>query len=122
MPGLVDHESAAPVARLNEIIIEAITHGEEINYLVAPLLGAAIETNPLEALTVGALLYGGVPSDLDGLVESVFAAMRTGGRSVMRDGAPVENEADSRRILGDVVTHLLENRIPLFRSVGILRG
>jgi len=113
MPPLMAHEAAPVVARLNDAIIDAITRGEELSYLVSPLLGAAIETNPLEALTIGALQYGRDPADLDGLTESVMLAMRRGGRSVVRDGAPVEDEVEAASILRDIITHLLEQRVPL---------
>jgi SAM-dependent methyltransferase len=122
LPDLVAREAAAPVARLNDAIIDAVTRGEDINYLASPRLGTAIESNPLEILTIGALLVGGSANDMDGLVETVAAAMRSGGRSVTRDGAPVADEAEARGILRDVVTHLLEYRIPLFRSLGVLPG
>lgn len=119
-PDLIAREAAMPVTRLNDAIIDAVTRGEDINYVVSPRLGTAIESNPLEILTVGALLVGGVASDIDGLVERVATAMRSGGRSVTRDGAAVEDQTDARAILRDIVTHLLEHRIPLFRSLGIL--
>jgi hypothetical protein len=43
MPPLVAREAAGAVARLNEVIIDAVTCGEELDHLVSPVLGAAVE-------------------------------------------------------------------------------
>jgi hypothetical protein len=120
MPPLTSREAAAPAGRLNDAIIDAVIRGEEAGYLVSPILGAAIETNPLEALTVGGLLYGRRPDDLDGLTDSVLLAMRRGGRSVVRDGAAVEDAAEAKSILRDVIVWILEHRVPMFRELGVL--
>jgi len=119
MPELLSHEAVPSVTRLNDAIIDAIARGEPLFYLVSPVLGAAIETNPLEALTIGALLVGHSPDDVDGLIESVGLAMRQSGRSVVRDGAPV---ADEPSILRELIARILQHRVPLFRALGVLRG
>jgi SAM-dependent methyltransferase len=122
MPDLVVREAADPVDRLNAAIIDAVTRGEQLDYLVSPLLGAAIETNPLEALTVGALLGGGNLNDPDGLIDRVLAAMRMGGHAVTRGGALVEDAAEARAMVRDIVEGIVERRVPLFQSLGVLRG
>jgi SAM-dependent methyltransferase len=122
MPDVVVREAAAPVARLNAAIIDAVTRGEQLDHLVSPLLGTAIETNPLEVLTVGALLGGGSLDDADGLIDRVLAAMRMGGRSMTRGGVPVEAEAEVRAMVRDAVEGIVERRVPLLRSLGVLRG
>jgi SAM-dependent methyltransferase len=120
LPKAVSHEAASGVTRLNDAIIDAITRGEEIGYLVSPLLGAAIEVKPLEALTIGALLNGHKPADLHGLTKTVLMAMRRGERSVTRNGVPVEDVAEATAILRDAVFQILEHRVPMFRSLGVL--
>jgi SAM-dependent methyltransferase len=122
MPDAVVREAATPVGRLNEAIIDAVTRGEQLDHLVSPRLGSAIETNSLEVLTAGALLDGGNADDLDGLTGRVLAAMRLGGHSVTRGGVPVVDEAEARAMLRDVVAGIVERRVPLFRSLGVLRG
>ncbi len=122
MPPLVSREAAASVARLNDAIIEAITRGEELDYLVSPISGAAIETNPLEALTIGALPHGRDPDDLDGLTDRVAQAMRTGGRLVARDGSAVENDTEAKSMLRDIIAEIVARRVPLFRALGVSRA
>lgn len=122
MPPLLAREAAVAVGRLNDVIIDAITRGEEFSYLVSPVLGSAIETNAWEILTVGALLYGRRPDDLVGLTDTVLSAIHRGGRSVVRDGAVVEDAVEARAILRDVIVGILEHRVPLFRALGVLPG
>jgi SAM-dependent methyltransferase len=120
MPPLVAREAAGAVARLNEVIIDAITRGEELDHLVSPVLGAAVLTNPLEALTIGALLYGVKPDDLNGLTSSVSRAMQVGGRTVTRDGAAVEDAGQAASVLRESIARIVEHRTPLFRGLGVL--
>jgi SAM-dependent methyltransferase len=122
MPPLLGREAAAAVGRLNDVIIDAITRGEELGYLVSPVLGTAFESNAWEILTVGALLYGRRPDDLAGLTDGVLLAMRRGGRSVVRDGAVVEDAREAKTILGEVIVGILEHRVPVFRALGVLPG
>ena len=100
----------------------AITRGEELGYLVSPVLGTAIEITAFEALTIGAPRYGGTTDDLDGLIDAVGQAMRLGGRSVVRDGVTVENDADAKAALRDVVVRVVEGRVKLLRELGVLRA
>jgi SAM-dependent methyltransferase len=122
MPPLVAREAAPAVARLNDAIIDAITRGGELEYLVSPVLGTAVEITAFEALTIGALQYGGDPGDLDALIATVHQAMRLGGRSVVRNGVAVTDEGEARAALRDVIAGVLENRVPLFRELGMLRA
>jgi hypothetical protein len=121
MPQAVAQEAVAPVGRLNDAIIDAIARGEDLPHLVSPVLGSAVATNPFEALTIGALRAGEKPENLAGLTETVRMAMRRGGRTVVRDGAPVADEAQATAILREAVTRIVEHRVPLFRALGILR-
>jgi SAM-dependent methyltransferase len=122
MPDLVAREAAASADRLNDAIIDAVRRGEQLDRLVSPLLGSAIEANPLEVLTVGALRGGGNAADPDSLSDFVLAEMRLGGRSVTRDGVPVEDEAEARALLRDIVMEFVEHRMPLFQSLGVMGG
>jgi hypothetical protein len=122
MPDLVAREASAQVSRLNDAIIDAVTRGEDLGYLVSPLIGSAVEANPLEILTTGALLHGGSPKDLDGLTGVVMAAMTRGGRSVTRGGVPVENNDEARAILREIVARIVEHRVPWFRRLRVLQA
>ncbi len=122
LPRNVAREAAAGVARLNDALIDAATRGEEIGYLVSPLLGAAIEVTALEALTIGALTYGHRDNDPDHLIVAVLQAMRRGGRSVTQDGMPVEDETAAIQSLATTIAGIVARRVPLFRALGILPG
>jgi ubiquinone/menaquinone biosynthesis C-methylase UbiE len=121
MPPEVAQKAAAAVGQLNEAIVEAVSRGEEPGYLVSPVVGSAVTASAWEILTVGALSHGGSQDDPAGLTERVLLAMRRGGRSVVRDGAPVENGAEATAILREVIAGIVEHRVPLFRALGVLR-
>jgi len=121
MPDPVAQEASAQVSRLNDAIIDAVTRGEDLGYLVSPLIGSAVEANPLEILTAGALLRSGSPNDLDGLTGDVTAAMVLGGRSVTRGGVPVEDGDEARTILREIVARIVEHRVPWFRRLRVLQ-
>jgi SAM-dependent methyltransferase len=120
MPDPVAQEASAQVSRLNGAIVDAVTRGEDFGYLVSPLIGSAVEANPLEILTTGALLQGGNPMDLDDLTRDVMVAMTLGGRSVTRGGVPVEDGEEARTILREIVARIVEHRVPLFRRLRVL--
>jgi SAM-dependent methyltransferase len=108
------------VGRLNQAIIADISRGAEIGYLVSSVLGSAIETNPLEALTVGALLSGRRAEDLDGLLDHVQQAMRRSGRRVVRTDVAFVEDSDAANVVREGVIRILRDRVPLLRSLRIL--
>ena len=121
MPSEMAHQASVTVGQFNDAIVDAVTRGEEPGYLVSPLLGSAIPANAWEILTVGALLSGGSPDDPAGLTERMLPAMRRGGRSLVRDGAPIE-DTEVKTILLEVIAGIVEHRVPLFRALGVLAG
>jgi SAM-dependent methyltransferase len=122
VPDDMAQAAEATVRRLNDAIIDAIARGEEVGHLVSPLTGTAIETNPLEALTVGALLAGRRADDAEGLIEVVALPMRRSGRAVVRDGKPIEDAAEATAMLREIIARIVQRRVPLLRSLGVLRG
>ncbi len=133
-PSSVASEARPWVARLNGAIIDGITRGEEMEYLVSPLLGAALAVTATEALLIGALsqghmsqghmsqghMAGHAPDTPEELIEAVLLAMRRGGRSMTRGGLPVDDPVEERALLREGLSTLLEHRVPLFRALGLL--
>jgi SAM-dependent methyltransferase len=114
-------EGAAPgVARLNAALIDGIADGEDFGYLVSPRSGAAIEIDPLEALTIRALGRDDAPVDLDRLVDMVRQSMRRSGRDATRDGAGTEEGGETVSISRVAIAEILARRVPVFRALGIL--
>ncbi len=120
MPPHQARETAAAAGRHNAAIIGAVTRGEELGWLASPVLGSAVEANAWEILTVGALLAGATADNPESLIGSVLTAMRRGGRSVVRDGAAVEDATEAAAILRDVIAGILEHRVPAWRALGVL--
>ena len=120
MPDAAVQDAGAGTARLNRAIVAAVARGDEVGFLVSPLIGSAIAVSALEALVVGALIEDRDPADLDGLTRAVLIAMRLGGRPVMRAGEPVDDDAEATVLLRAGLAEILERRVPLFRALRIL--
>jgi SAM-dependent methyltransferase len=117
---------ASPTARrtaraLNSAIIEANASGDNLNWLAAPAVGAAVPTAVMEGLIVGALLEGR-PSDVEALTDHVLAQLARCGRTAQKDGQPVTDPVEARRIVADAVRTTLDRRVRAFRQLGMLDG
>lgn len=113
--------AAAPwVGRLNQAIAAAVGTGEEYGHLVSPLLGSAIEANVLEILAVGAVLDGCDAGDPAALTARIAADMTRGGRAVTGAEGPIEDAAEAAVALSGAVAAIVADRLPLFRSLGIV--
>jgi hypothetical protein len=105
--------------RLNQAIARYNASGTDLTQLVAPAIGSSIGADVLETLLVGELLAGRT-AEVDPLTTEILAVLARGGRSVQRDGAPVADPVEARRIVTDAVGNVLEKRQPLLRRLGIL--
>jgi len=50
------------------------------------------------------------------------AVLSQSGRDVQRDGQPVTDPVDRRRIMAEAVTTMFEKRLPVLRRLGALDG
>ncbi len=107
--------------RLNLAIARANGNAAELPRLAAPAIGSAIGADILETMFVGELLAGRQP-DANALATSILASLARSGRSIQREGKPVTDPAETTRIVGDAVNNMIEKRVPLLRSLGILEG
>jgi SAM-dependent methyltransferase len=107
--------------RLNLAIARANANSAELPRLAAPAIGSAIGADMLETLVVGELLAGR-PADAGTLADELVAVLARSGRNVQRDGAPVTEPVEARRVVADAVHTMIEKRLPVLRGLGVLDG
>ncbi len=112
------HEAAR---RLNMAIAQANANAADLPRLAAPAIGSAIGADILETLLVGELLAGR-PADVGALATQLVGLLGRSGRSVQRDGKPVNDASETMQIVTEAVVGLLERRVPLLRRLGVLEG
>jgi SAM-dependent methyltransferase len=105
--------------RFNQMIARANGDAADLPRLITPAIGSAVGADVLETLLVGELLAGS-ETDADRLTDAVSAVLARSGRNVQRDGKPVTDPAEARRIVMDAVRAMLERRVPVLRNLGVL--
>jgi SAM-dependent methyltransferase len=107
--------------RLNLAIAHANANAADLPRLVSPVIGSVVGGDILETLVVGELLAGR-PTDLEALTTELLTVLGRSGRNVQRDGQPVTDTAESRRIMAEAVGTILEKRLPVLRRLGVLEA
>jgi len=107
--------------RLNLAVAQANAQAAELPRLASPVLGSVVGGDILETLVAGELLAG-KPADIEALTSGMLAVLDRSGRNVQRDGQPVADPTDRRRIVAEAVTAMLEKRLPILRQLGVLDG
>jgi SAM-dependent methyltransferase len=105
--------------RLNLTIARANADAADLPRLAAPATGSVVAADVLETLVVGELLSGRA-ADVEPLAVEILAVLARGGRSVQRDGQPVTDPVESRRIVSDAIRDMMERRFPVLRRLGVL--
>jgi SAM-dependent methyltransferase len=106
-------------ARLNAAIVNRLRVGIDLHRLAAPLIGSSLAINVLEGLVIGQLLGGATP-DAEALIDGVLHDVTDSGRSLLRDGQPVQDVAETRVLVGETVRSVLARRLSLLRLMGVL--
>ena len=68
---------------------------------------------------MGALLNGR-PAEVDTLADELAVVLGRSGRSVQHQGKPVTDPVEARQMLTEAIRGLMERRVPILRSLGIL--
>jgi SAM-dependent methyltransferase len=106
-------------ARLNIAIINRLRMGVDLHRLAAPQIGSSVAIEVMEGLVIGQLLDG-TSRDPDALIDGVLNDVVRSGRSLLRDGKPLQNPAENRVLVGETVRSVLARRLPVLRSLGVI--
>jgi hypothetical protein len=107
--------------RLNLAIAQANSSAADLPRLAAPAIGSAVGGDVLETLLVGALLAG-KPAQVEALSEALAGTLMRSGRSMQREGKPITDAAETRRVVSEAVVAMLEKRVPVLRRLGVLEA
>ncbi len=93
--------------------------GMEINWLVSPVIAAAVPSDWIETLIVGSLLSE-KPANAEDISRDILKTFARAGRTVQHEGKTIAEPEEAARFVADVVRKTLEIRAPIFASLGIL--
>jgi hypothetical protein len=111
-------ETAAPACnRFNAKLITRADVRPDVNYLASPVTGGGVLASRFEQLFLGALL-GGATSP-KAWAEYAWARISAMGQKLMKDGAPIEADADNLAELTRQAEEFAEKKLPIFRSLKI---
>ena len=65
-------------------------------------------------------LLAGKPADVGALAAELVGMLGRSGRSVQRDGKPVDDLAETLQIVTEAVAGMLERRVPVLRGLGVV--
>jgi SAM-dependent methyltransferase len=106
-------------ARLNVAIINRLRMGVDLHRLAAPQIGSSVGIEVMEGLVIGQLLDG-TSREPDALIDGVLNDVARSGRSLLRDGKPMQNPAENRVLVGETVRSVLARRLPVLRTLGVI--
>ena len=104
---------------LNQAVAAINAGGGDLPRLVVPLIGSSLQVDVVETLLAGELLAG-KPADPAALAAELLALLARGDRTMQRDGKPVTDPAEARRLAADLVRQFLDQRVPVLRGLGVL--
>jgi SAM-dependent methyltransferase len=115
-----DEVDPEPAQRFNRAVAGA-AELEEIHRgvaLAAPALGNGIGVNSVALLAYGAWAAGSRrDEDVTARIQSV---LKKRGETLLRDGKPIEDEAEHRRLITEQVALTRQQLLPVWRRLGIL--
>ena len=120
-PAIGAAPSAAAVAAtraLNAAISRFNGLGGALGVFSSPVIGSGVAVDFAETLMLSELLEG--RSDPEALVSHILEKLVFTGRSVVKDGKPVADQAVARTEMTATVNRLLAERMGLWRRLGLL--
>jgi hypothetical protein len=119
LPEAIQSQARAGTDRLNAALGDINANGGDIARLASAVLGTEIAADPLETLLVREKLAGR-PMQIDGLTDRVLAVLTQAGRSVQREGKPVQDVDQARAILRGSLQGIIGQRLPLLARLGVI--
>lgn len=119
LPAAVVQAARPSVRALNQAIAAINARGGDLPRVVVPALGTALGCDLLETLVIGAL-QDGMPARTDILTEEALRRLALGGRSMQRDGKAITDRQEALKMVSGVITVMLDKRLGLLRSLGVL--
>jgi hypothetical protein len=119
LPVAVRTNARAGTDRLNAAICAFNADGGDIPRLAAATIGSEVGVDLLETFLVREKLSGR-SMEIEGLTERVFAGLMQAGRSMQRDGRPVNDLVQARAIVREALDTGLTRRLPVLKRLGAI--
>lgn len=105
----------APADRLNRVFAGELEEAgpTDVKTFAAPLIGSGIKMSCQPAMALRNLLTGR-PLDMDALSHEVLAKVLNCGQQVLKDGAPVQTEAEALAVIHNNVSAVTSQMLPLW--------
>ena len=106
---------------LNELLIAEALHDDSVRFLAAPAIGSGVFVAHGEQLVLNAVREHGSGS-VAAVRDFVWAQLKAQNKRLVKDGRPIEGEADNLVETERRVGYFLDQRLPLFRRLGVIAG
>ena len=103
--------------RLNDHLVGNARSGREISYLASPVTGGGVGANQVQQLFIDAKKNGAVtPKQLS---SAAWELLSRQNRRTIKDGKPVETEADNLEELSNRAQKFLQRELPVFKALKV---
>ncbi|HWK82702.1 MAG TPA: methyltransferase regulatory domain-containing protein [Caldimonas sp.] len=107
---------------LNDLLVEEAQGGDDsMRFLAAPALGSGVFVTHSEQLLLSAMREVGSDS-VEAIRDSTWAQFKAQDKRIVKDGRPLDGDADNLAELEPRVRSFLEHRLPLLRRLGVVAG
>jgi SAM-dependent methyltransferase len=116
-----DAGAALPgVRRMNRVLARQTTYGTDLRVLASALTGSGVSASFLEQAVYLHIAGQDGQIDRDSVASSIFEQMIAQGRRLLKEGKPIETDDALRVEVGGIVAVTLEQRVPVWRRLGII--
>lgn len=111
----------ASAHRLNRVLIEKARLGQFYNFLVAPLVGSAVQIAQVDLFILAAILDSS-SLNVSVIIDDVLMTLRRLGKKPVKDGVAITDVEEQRAALKEDVEILLNERLPFWLRLGVLES
>lgn len=119
MPLIGSRPDAAPAQRFNRMIAQLACEGRSYSHLASPVGRTGIRATEFDLLTLAAI-HDGVAEEPAAVASHILAGLKRLGRRPMKDGHPIEDDAQPTAFVSTTVEPILTDSLPLWRRLGVL--
>ncbi len=109
----------APARRFNHMVIAQVREGRLFDGLASPVVRSGVPMTDYAMLALSALLDG-KGHDAIAAAEHGLTVLKSIGRFLTRNMQPIEGAAEAVAFLAEEIRPVLEERVPLWRTLGML--
>jgi SAM-dependent methyltransferase len=107
-------------ARMNAALARLARYSDEHQVLCSPLTGNGIGADVFDRLVYSVLAQRKGTVYVDGVTQQVWEKLTAMGRSMVKDGAPLKEEADNIAELRPRIEAILRDKVPVWQQLKVL--